>query len=165
MTASSSAARSSATHTATREEALIELYKRLRPGEPANVESARSLLDGLFFNPQRYDLGKVGRFMLNRKLRLGVPEEVHTLTNEDVVGMLKFLFGLWEQDYREHATEDVLATLRAKYDSIGSAPRIAISKWTTSTTSATAAFAPWASSSRTSSASVLRAWSVLSASA
>ncbi len=105
-------------HTTTREEALIELYKRLRPGEPANVESARSLLDGLFFNPQRYDLGKVGRFMLNRKLRLGVPEEIHTLTNEDVVGMLKFLFGLWEQDYREHATEDVLATLRAKYDSI-----------------------------------------------
>jgi len=47
-------------HTTTREEALIELYKRLRPGEPANVESARSLLDGLFFNSQRYDLSKVG---------------------------------------------------------------------------------------------------------
>ncbi len=105
-------------HTTTREEALIELYKRLRPGEPANVESARSLLDGLFFNPQRYDLGKVGRFMLNRKLNVAIPEEVHTLTNEDVVGMLKFLFGLWEQDYREHATEDVLATLRAKYETI-----------------------------------------------
>ncbi|MHB1324159.1 MAG: DNA-directed RNA polymerase subunit beta [Coriobacteriia bacterium] len=105
-------------HTTTREEALVELYKRLRPGEPANVESARSLLDGLFFNPQRYDLGKVGRFMLNRKLRLGVPEEIHTLTNEDVVGMLKFLFGLWEQDYREHRTDDVEATLRAKYETI-----------------------------------------------
>lgn len=105
-------------HTTTREEALVELYKRLRPGEPANVESARSLLDGLFFNPQRYDLSKVGRFMLNRKLRLDVPEEVHTLTNEDVVGMLKFLFGLWEQDYREHVTEDVATTLRARYETI-----------------------------------------------
>jgi DNA-directed RNA polymerase subunit beta len=105
-------------HTTTRDEALVELYKRLRPGEPANVESARSLLDGLFFNPQRYDLGKVGRFMLNRKLRLGVPEEVHTLTNEDVVGMLKFLFGLWEQDYREHSSEDSVEKLRARYDTI-----------------------------------------------
>ena len=105
-------------HTTTREEALIELYKRLRPGEPANVESARSLLDGLFFNPQRYDLGKVGRFMLNRKLDVAIPQEIHTLTNEDVVGMLKFLFGLWEQDYREHETDDVRQTLKDKYDSI-----------------------------------------------
>jgi len=47
--------------TETREEALIEIYKRLRPGEPPTVESARSLLEGLFFNPQRYDLAKVGR--------------------------------------------------------------------------------------------------------
>ena len=105
-------------HTTTREEALIELYKRLRPGEPANVESARSLLDGLFFNPQRYDLGKVGRFMLNRKLDVTIPEEIHTLTNEDVVGMLKFLFGLWEQDYREHISDDVAATIRAKFDNV-----------------------------------------------
>ena len=105
-------------HTTTREEALIELYKRLRPGEPPNVESARSLLDGLFFNPQRYDLGKVGRFMLNRKLGLQVPEEVHALTNEDVIGMVKFLFGLWEQDYKEHVTEDILATLEHRYGDI-----------------------------------------------
>jgi len=109
-------------HTTTREEALVELYKRLRPGEPANVESARSLLDGLFFNPQRYDLGKVGRFMLDRKLHLEVPEELHTLTNEDVVGMLRFLFGLWEQDYRQHLTDEVHATLRARYEAIRLGP-------------------------------------------
>ncbi|MHB1476130.1 MAG: DNA-directed RNA polymerase subunit beta, partial [Coriobacteriia bacterium] len=96
----------------------IELYKRLRPGEPANVESARSLLDGLFFNPQRYDLGKVGRFMLNRKLDVTIPEEIHTLTNEDIVGMMKFLFGLWEQDYREHISDDVAATIRAKFENV-----------------------------------------------
>ena len=57
-------------YTETREEALIEIYKRLRPGEPPTVESARSLLDGLFFNPQRYDLAKVGRYKVNTKLGL-----------------------------------------------------------------------------------------------
>ena len=55
----------------TQDEALIEIYKRLRPGEPPTVESARSLLEGLFFNPQRYDLAKVGRFKLNKKLGVG----------------------------------------------------------------------------------------------
>ncbi len=54
--------------TETREEALLEIYKRLRPGEPPTVESARALLDGLFFNPQRYDLAKVGRYKVNKKL-------------------------------------------------------------------------------------------------
>ncbi len=54
--------------TETREEALIEIYKRLRPGEPPTVDSARALLDGLFFNPQRYDLAKVGRYKVNKKL-------------------------------------------------------------------------------------------------
>jgi DNA-directed RNA polymerase subunit beta len=105
-------------HTTTREEALIELYKRLRPGEPPNIESARTLLDQLFFNAQRYDLGKVGRYMLNRKLGLSVPEEVHTLTGEDVVGMVKYLFGLWEQDYREHLTEEIAAALEQRYGDI-----------------------------------------------
>ena len=61
-------------YTETREEALIEIYKRLRPGEPPTVESARSLLDGLFFNPQRYDLAKVGRYKVNRKLGLELPD-------------------------------------------------------------------------------------------
>lgn len=54
----------------TEEEGLLEIYKRLRPGEPPTVESARSLLNGLFFDPKRYDLAKVGRFKFNKKLSL-----------------------------------------------------------------------------------------------
>jgi len=61
------------------EEALIEIYRRLRPGDPPTVDSARQLLQTLFFDPRRYDLGKVGRYKLNRKLGLDAPLEFRTL--------------------------------------------------------------------------------------
>ncbi|NTU71047.1 MAG: DNA-directed RNA polymerase subunit beta [Coriobacteriia bacterium] len=82
--------------TETREEALIEIYKRLRPGEPPTVESARALLDGLFFNPQRYDLAKVGRYKVNKKLSLSLPDEQSTLTAEDIKAAIGYLVNLWE---------------------------------------------------------------------
>ncbi len=82
--------------TETREEALIEIYKRLRPGEPPTVESARSLLDGLFFNPQRYDLAKVGRYKVNKKLGLSLPDAQATLTAEDIKAAVYYLVKLWE---------------------------------------------------------------------
>ncbi|MFA5843758.1 MAG: DNA-directed RNA polymerase subunit beta [Coriobacteriia bacterium] len=82
--------------TETREEALLEIYKRLRPGEPPTVESARSLLDGLFFNAQRYDLAKVGRYKVNKKLGLELPMEQSTLTNEDILAAVRYLVNLWE---------------------------------------------------------------------
>ncbi len=82
--------------TESREEALIEIYKRLRPGEPPTVESARALLDGLFFNPQRYDLAKVGRYKVNKKLGLSLPEEQSTLTAEDIKVAIQYLVKLWE---------------------------------------------------------------------
>ena len=82
--------------TETREEALIEIYKRLRPGEPPTVESARTLLEGLFFNPQRYDLAKVGRYKMNKKLELNLPDEQSTLTNEDILAAVRYLVKLWE---------------------------------------------------------------------
>ena len=82
--------------TETREEALIEIYKRLRPGEPPTVESARALLDGLFFNPQRYDLAKVGRYKVNKKLGLELPDEQSTLTPEDIKAAIYYLVKLWE---------------------------------------------------------------------
>ncbi len=82
--------------TETREEALIEIYKRLRPGEPPTVESARTLLEGLFFNPQRYDLAKVGRYKMNKKLELDLPDEQSTLTNEDILAAVRYLVKLWE---------------------------------------------------------------------
>jgi DNA-directed RNA polymerase subunit beta len=82
--------------TETREEALIEIYKRLRPGEPPTVDSARSLLEGLFFNPQRYDLAKVGRYKLNKKLALSIEDAQSTLTNEDILAAIRYLVKLWE---------------------------------------------------------------------
>ena len=64
----------------TREDALIEIYRRLRPGEPPTVDASRSLLEGLLFNPQRYDLARVGRYKVNKKLNLTTEEEVTVLT-------------------------------------------------------------------------------------
>ncbi len=83
-------------YTENREEALIEIYKRLRPGEPPTVESARTLLDGLFLNAQRYDLAKVGRYKVNTKLGLALPIEQSTLTNEDVLAAVRYLVNLWD---------------------------------------------------------------------
>ena len=88
--------------TETREEALIEIYKRLRPGEPPTVESARALLDGLFFNPQRYDLAKVGRYKVNKKLGLSLPDEQSTLTPEDIKAAIAYLVELWEGTGEAH---------------------------------------------------------------
>ena len=80
----------------TKDEALIELYKRFRPGEPPTIDSARTLLDGLFFNPQRYDLAKVGRYKANKKL--GFPSEFDssTLTEEDIIATMRYIVALHE---------------------------------------------------------------------
>ena len=78
----------------TREEALIEIYRRLRPGEPPTVDASRSLLEGLLFNPQRYDLARVGRYKVNKKLNLTTEEEVTVLTDEDIVATLRYLLSL-----------------------------------------------------------------------
>ncbi|MBI4299481.1 MAG: DNA-directed RNA polymerase subunit beta [Chloroflexi bacterium] len=73
----------------TQEQALLEFYRRLRPGEPASVENARVLVTNLFFNPRRYDLGRVGRYKLNRRLGLNVDVSHRTLTHEDIVAIVK----------------------------------------------------------------------------
>lgn len=88
------------------EEALVEIYKRLRPGEPPTVDSARSLLEALFFDPKRYDLAKVGRYKLNKKLSLDIPPEVHHLTREDIIAslrqMLDLMNGIGRKDDIDH---------------------------------------------------------------
>ncbi len=111
--------------TETEEEALIEIYKRLRPGEPPTAESARSLLDMLFFEPKRYDLAVVGRYKLFKKLKHGVlyryPEDasgateldrylqeeapvertfIRELTKDDIVATVKYLIGLMQGEGR-----------------------------------------------------------------
>ena len=82
----------------TREDALIEIYKRQRPGEPPTVDSARSLLDGLYFNAQRYDLAKVGRYKINKKLGLDVDASESVLTADDIVTALRYLLALHAGD-------------------------------------------------------------------
>ncbi|WP_420804816.1 DNA-directed RNA polymerase subunit beta [Berryella intestinalis] len=78
----------------TREESLIELYKRFRPGEPPTLDSARTLLDGLFFNPQRYDLAAVGRYKINKKLGIDASEDSSTLTDEDITRTMRYILAL-----------------------------------------------------------------------
>jgi DNA-directed RNA polymerase subunit beta len=73
------------------EQALLEMYRRLRPGEPASAESARTLLDNFFFNPRRYDLGRVGRYKMNRRMGLDLPKDVRTLTREDLISMVRMI--------------------------------------------------------------------------
>jgi DNA-directed RNA polymerase subunit beta len=76
------------------DEALLELYKKLRPGDPATIDNARSLVKNLFFNPRRYDLGNVGRYKLNRKLDLAVPQSQRILTQDDLVNIIRRLIWL-----------------------------------------------------------------------
>src|SRR6266566_577947 len=76
------------------EEALLELYKKMRPGDPATIDNARSLVKSLFFNPRRYDLGSVGRYKLNRKLDLSIPQGHRTLTLVDLVYIIRRLVQL-----------------------------------------------------------------------
>lgn len=75
----------------TREEALIEIYKKLRPGEPATEETARAQFENLFFNSKRYDLSKVGRVKINKRLKIDAPLETITLTKEDIVETVRVL--------------------------------------------------------------------------
>lgn len=76
------------------EEALMELYRKLRPGEPPTVSGGQQLLDSRFFDPKRYDLGRVGRYKLNRKLRLNVPEATRILTSQDILAAIDYLINL-----------------------------------------------------------------------
>lgn len=76
------------------EEALMELYRKLRPGEPPTVSGGAQLLESRFFDPKRYDLGKVGRYKLNKKLRLNVPEATRVLTPQDILSAIDYLINL-----------------------------------------------------------------------
>ncbi|MCT2294112.1 DNA-directed RNA polymerase subunit beta, partial [Janibacter hoylei] len=74
--------------------ALLDIYRKLRPGEPPTREAAQNLLDNLYFNPKRYDLAKVGRYKINRKLGLEADLDSSVLTLEDIVATLKYLVAL-----------------------------------------------------------------------
>ena len=80
------------------DQALIDIYRRDRPGDPVTPELARQRLAGIFSDPRRYDLAKVGRYMVDKKLSLTVPGDVTTLTKEDVIAILHYLIRLDEDD-------------------------------------------------------------------
>ncbi|WP_204782155.1 DNA-directed RNA polymerase subunit beta [Kocuria palustris] len=83
--------------TETRDDALLDIYRKLRPGEPPTVEAAQQLLDNMYFNPKRYDLAKVGRYKINRKLGIDKPftdPDASVLSVEDIVAMIRYLVTL-----------------------------------------------------------------------
>jgi DNA-directed RNA polymerase subunit beta len=86
------------------EEALIELYKKLRPGEPPTVSGGQQLLDSRFFDPKRYDLGRVGRYKLNKKLRLSIPDNQRVLTRTDILSAIDYLINL---EFDIGSTDDI----------------------------------------------------------
>ncbi len=96
------------------ESALKDFYRKIRPGEPATLSNARSAIMRLFFDPKRYNLGRVGRYKLNRKLGFEISdEELNTVTlrKEDVIGALKYLIRLKKGDEDVYVDDiDHLAT-------------------------------------------------------
>ena len=88
----------------TEEEALIELYKKLRPGEPPTVSGGQQLLESRFFDPKRYDLGRVGRYKLNKKLRLSEPDSTRVLTPKDILCAIDYLINL---EFDTGTTDDI----------------------------------------------------------
>jgi DNA-directed RNA polymerase subunit beta len=81
----------------TKEDALLEIYRKLRPGDPPTIEFAETLIHNMFFSPERYDLSKVGRLKINHRLGLDVPLDVSTLRREDIIEVVKKLLKLKDE--------------------------------------------------------------------
>ncbi len=81
-------------HTTGQDDALLDIYRKLRPGEPPTREAAQTLLDNLYFNPKRYDLAKVGRYKVNKKLGLQLGLDATVLTVDDIVAAIKYIVAL-----------------------------------------------------------------------
>ena len=120
-------------HTTNAKDALIEIYRRMRPGDPPTLESARSLFYGMFFDAKRYDFSRVGRFKFNIKLDTDVPVDQKTLSADDFMRVAAYFLTPHHRGRRLEST--------------------------TSTISATGVFARSANCSRTSSGSVSFVWS------
>ena len=112
------------------EEAVIEVFKKQRPGEPPTLDNARNLLRALFFDPKRYDLTKVGRYKLNQRLGVDVPEDTRVLTTSDIVALVRKLVDLPSEARRRPRG---LEGLRRRRDRSSTATRSAASSTSTST--------------------------------
>jgi DNA-directed RNA polymerase subunit beta len=91
--------------TSSHEEALLRIYQRLRPGNPPQLEKAKALFAEKFYDTNRYRLGRVGRFRINRKLNLSVPEDEMVLRPEDLINSVKYLLGLVTGDGNAHVDD------------------------------------------------------------
>ena len=90
--------------TETTDDALIDLYKKLRPGDPASAQGGRQILESRFFDDKKYDIGRVGRYKLNKKLNLNIPKNQRTLTVQDIVASIEYLINL---TYDEGSLDDI----------------------------------------------------------
>ena len=90
--------------TETTDDALIDLYKKLRPGDPASAQGGRQILESRFFDEKKYDIGRVGRYKLNKKLNLNISKNQRTLTVQDIVASIEYLINL---TYDEGALDDI----------------------------------------------------------
>ncbi|NHN55201.1 DNA-directed RNA polymerase subunit beta [Calidifontibacter sp. DB0510] len=105
--------------TATQDEALLDIYRKLRPGEPPTREAAQTLLDNLYFNGKRYDLAKVGRYKIDKKLGVDLGLSESTLTLQDVVATIKYLVALHAGETSMKGTRDGQeADIRVEVDDI-----------------------------------------------
>ena len=99
--------------------ALAEVHKAQRPGDPPTQESARNLLTSYFFDPKRYDLGRVGRYKLNKKLGVDVPDNVHTLTLDDLVGGIRYLIEMDKAEDEKYGSDDIDHLRNKRVRSVG----------------------------------------------
>ena len=90
--------------TETTDDALIDLYKKLRPGDPASAVGGRQILESRFFDEKKYDIGRVGRYKLNKKLNLNISKNQRTLTVQDIVASIEYLINL---TYDEGTLDDI----------------------------------------------------------
>ena len=88
----------------TTDDALVEVYKKLRPGDPASPQGGRQILEARFFDEKKYDIGRVGRYKLNKKLNLNIPKNQRTLTVQDIVASIEYLINL---TYDEGVVDDI----------------------------------------------------------
>jgi len=98
-------------HIETQDDALLDIYRKMRPGEPPTKEAASTLLDNYYFNPKRFDLAKVGRYKINKKLGLSLPIDMQVLTEDDLIAAIKYICamheGLIEIDGRPVEDDDI----------------------------------------------------------
>ncbi|GAA1939395.1 DNA-directed RNA polymerase subunit beta [Nocardioides marmoribigeumensis] len=106
-------------HTEAQDEALLDIYRKLRPGEPPTREAAQTLLDNYYFNGKRYDLAKVGRYKINKKLGLTEAFDQQTLTVDDIVATIKFLVALHAGDATLEAPQGTIEVRADDIDHFG----------------------------------------------